>query len=171
MEQILADVLGGISASVARSSEAEIAGKIDQIRGLAERPEIESGIQGVSVPAISALPPEDMARKSIDIQVDLSVRTGYRLDKQKAVGATLDGEVKGGLLGIGQARGEILATLGNDSKSARSTDTRARMRVRVQYERTPLPDGIRLMVDKVSEIADIRNQAVIARYEEQLSRA
>ena len=51
------------------------------------------------------------------------------------------------------------------------TDTRARMRVRVKYTRAPLPDGIRLMVDAANKIADIRNQAVIAQYEEQLSRA
>ena len=169
MEQTLADVLGDISASVARSSAAETADKIDQIRGLAERPDIESGIHGVSVPAISALAPEHMARESIDIQFDLAVRTGYRLAKQKAAGATLDGEVKAGLLGIGQARGEILATLCNDSKSVRGTDTRARMRVRVKYTRAPIPDGIRLMADAVNKIADIRNQTVIAQYEEQLS--
>jgi len=167
MEQTLADVLGDISASVARSSAVESTHRIDQIRALAEQPDIESGIKGVSVPAISALAPEYMAPESIDIQFDLAVRTGYRLAKQKAAGATLDGEVKGGLLGIGQARGEILATLRNDSNTARSTDTRATMRVRMKYTKAPLPDGIRMMVDAANKIAHIRNQAVIAQHQEQ----
>ena len=170
MQQTLADVLSEVSASVVRSSVAESADKIDQIRDLAEHPDIESGIEGVSAPAISALAPEHLAPDSIDVQLDLAVHTGYRRTEEKTAGATLDGEVKGGLPILGQARGEIFATLCNDSKSARHTDSRAKMRVRLRYARQPLPEGIRQLVDAANKVADIRNQAVIEQYQEKLSR-